>query len=189
MGRWAYQSGYHLKNEFVSSGKRMKDNNPKLFRQAVPTLAAFCVIVMALCSCSRSPSYFGFLKHDKEYYAEIAESCRNLLSQTNYFSKAIDVRGDDPSLPKPILDLHATTIRIANRILFSTNYTSGISISFGEGRPDFTIAWYQNDYGNGNCPWELAVNGDGPHTVVFSTNLAPSAPTVLRSSQADEPGH
>jgi hypothetical protein len=83
------------------------------------------------------------------------------------------MRGNDPSLPKSLLDLHATTIKVANRIQVGTNYASGVSIIFGEGRPDFVVAWYQNDYGNGNRPWELAVNGDGPHTIVFSaTNLS-----------------
>jgi hypothetical protein len=109
------------------------------------------------------------LKHDKEYYTEIAKSCRKLLSETNYNSEVRVIRGDDKSLPKPLLDLHATTIKVANRIHVGTNYTSGVSIIFGVGRPDFVVAWYQNDYGDGRRPWELAVNGDGPHTVVYST--------------------
>jgi hypothetical protein len=145
-------------------------NRDKLLGQTALVLPALCAMAIALSSCGRSPSYFGVLKHDKEYYAAIAESCSNLLSQTNEISKLQVIKGDDKSLPAPLLDLHATEIKVANRIQVGTNYDSGVSIIFGKGRPDFVIAWYQNDYGNGHRPWELAVNGDGPHTVVYSAD-------------------
>ncbi|MGA2247509.1 MAG: hypothetical protein ABSH48_21195 [Verrucomicrobiota bacterium] len=168
----------------------MKNYNYSLFRKTTLFALALCTTTILLVSCGKSPSwYLGFTGQSQAYYAAIAQACGSLLSPTNHISGEQIFSGDDKSLPTALLNLHATTIKVANRLLMGTNYVSGVTIIFGEGRPDFTAAWYQNDYGNGNCPWELAVNGDGPHTVVFSTNLVPSAPTVPPSSQANEPGH
>jgi hypothetical protein len=151
----------------------MKNNNQSSLRQTTLLALALFGTTILLWSCDRPPSYFGFLKHDKEYYGEIAKACDDLLLQTNHVSGEQTIRGDDKSLPAALLGLHATTIKVANHLQMGTNYLSYVSIIFGEGRPDFVISWAQNDYGNGNRPWELAVNGDGPHTVVFSTNSPP----------------
>jgi hypothetical protein len=136
-------------------------------------LLALCVITIPLLFYGGPQTYFGMLHHDKGYYARIAESCRNLLSQTNYLSKEYTINGDDPSLPTALLKLHATTIRVANHVKMGNpeiGTNDYVSIIFGEGRPYYTISWCQNVYGDGHRPWELTVNGDGPYTIVWSSD-------------------
>jgi hypothetical protein len=149
----------------------MKNDNHSSFRQTTLLVFALCATPILLLSCGRSPpGYLGFMGQSKAYYAAIAQACNGLLSPTNHISGEQIMKGDDKSLPTALLNLRATTIKVANKFLMDTNYLSGVTIIFGEGRPDFVVTWEQNDYGNGNRPWELSVNGDGPHIVVFSTN-------------------
>ena len=144
--------------------------NLRLRRGAI-VLFLLCGTMIALFKIIAWPSgYFGFLKHNKQYYGEIAKACASLLSNTNCASSEWTIKGNDASLPTALRRLHATTIQAANHVRIGTNYLSGVSIIFGEGRPNFTVSWEQNDYGNGYRPWELTVNGDGgPYTVVYST--------------------
>lgn len=147
-----------------------KKNQSSGFNQRMPMMLAACSLTMMLWSCDRFQSgYVGFQKHDKKYFVEVAKACNDLLSQTNPVSGKETIRGDAKSLPTPLLDLHATTITVTRHLQVGTNYASGVTVIFGEGRPDYTITWHQNNYGNGCEPWELSANGDGVYNVVFST--------------------
>ena len=147
-----------------------RKNQSSSFLQRIPLLLAACSMTMILWACDRLQSGFlAFQKHDQKYFSEIAKACNELLSQTNSISSEETIQGNDVSLPAPLFNLHATTVKVARHIQVETNFESGVSIIFGEGRPDYTISWHQNDYGNGYKPWELSANGDGVYNVVFST--------------------
>jgi hypothetical protein len=153
----------------------MKINNYSLIRHAGPLSLVLGAIQLLLLSCGKSPSgYLGFTGQSQGYYAAIAQACNGLLSPTNHILGAQVFNGADKSLPTALLNLHATTIKVANLLPMGTNYVSDVTIIFGEGRPDYVVTWAQNDYGKGNRPWELSVNGDGPSELMFSTNIVPS---------------
>lgn len=122
-------------------------------------------------SCSKSPGYHEIQWHSREYYIALAKSCNILLSRTNHVSKTWTIRGDAPSLPKPLLDLHATRLVIAKDVplIGSTNYITNVEIIFGEHRPDYVIWWGHADYGNGDRPWELTAAREVGSKVLFST--------------------
>lgn len=120
-------------------------------------------------SCTKSPSYFGMLNRDKQYYFKLAKSCNQLLLKTNYISNTITIKGDDQSLPKPLKNLHATKIVVKRHFMVGTDDVSEVSIIFGEGRPDYIVSWGHTDYGNGYRPWQLAVAGEEVGKIVFST--------------------
>jgi len=158
----------------VHLAARMKKNNHSSLSRAVLLILAFCATPVLLLSCGKLLSgYVNFTQQSQAYYASIALACSGLLSQTNQTSGERVIKGDDKSLPKVLLDLHATKIKVAKHLLIETNDMSGVTIIFGEGRPEHVVGWWQRDYGNGNRPWELSVNGDGPSTVVFSTKVPP----------------
>lgn len=113
--------------------------------------------------------YHNFAKHDKKYYSEIAKGCDILLSFTNSTSDWWVLNGDDKSLPTALLDLNSTKINVAKHQPMGTNSLTAVIIVFGKGRPDFAVSWQQNHYENGYLPWELSVNADDEHTVVFAT--------------------
>jgi hypothetical protein len=141
----------------------------RLFFKLFALFASASIVV----SCNKSPSYFGMLNRDKMYYFRIAESCNELLVKTNYVSSPETIRGDDPSLPKPLKELHATKIEVKRHFMVGTDDVSEVLIIFGEGRPDYIVSWGHTDYGNGYRPWQLAVAGEEVGKIVFSTtNLA-----------------
>ncbi len=155
---------------------REKNENMRLcgtdpFTQITLLTLALCAAPILLLSCGKSLSgYVDFTEQSQAYYVAIAQACNGLLLPTNHISGERVIKGNDKSLPKVLLDLHATTIKIANHLLIETNDVSRVTIIFGEGRPEYVVYWGQRDYGSGNRPWELSVTGDGPSTVVFSTN-------------------
>src|SRR6267378_7749226 len=121
------------------------------------------VAMVFLTSCDCSPSYSSFNKRDPSYYAELAQACNKLLSEIpeNMTNKIVIKSTDDKSLPIIIQNLHSTKIQVGRNLpgLWQGNtiYRSGVSIMVGISRDGYGISWDQNDYGNGNQPWELSV--------------------------------
>lgn len=139
------------------------------------TVVILCVIAIIASSCYKMPRYHALLWHSKEYYVDLAKSCDSLLFETNHIATTWTMRGDDPALPKPLLDLHATKVEVNKEasIIASTNTITNVQIIFGEYEPDYIIWWTHSDYGNGNCPWELIVANEGKGKILLSiTNLA-----------------
>jgi len=154
-----------------NSSKQMRFGSQHSFKQISLMLPALGMVTMLFLACGKSPSRsLSFKEHDQEYYVNVAQACITLLSQTNRIPGEQIVKGDDKSLPPALLDVHATKIKIVNNFLVGTNYLSGVTMIFGDERPDFVVSWEQNDYGDGHHPWELSINDDVSHTIVFSTN-------------------
>ena len=140
------------------------------FASAIATIVTAALLV----SCGRSTSYRNFTSQNQSYYAQVGESCSHLLAQlppssTNK-AKEWKIKGDDPTLPTILRNLHATRIRVIAGFMDGTNsYAGGVSIAFGVSRAGWAIVWERNDYGNGNTPWELYVSDEGGQKIVFST--------------------
>jgi hypothetical protein len=127
------------------------------------------VVLGITVSCSRSadpPSYLEFMRREPSYYKALADACQGFLAQTNRTGRWV-LPGNDKSLPLVIQDLHATEIECVSNLKIGTNIVSYLNIRIGVSRPGFGITWEQNDYGNGNRPWELSANGDGKRTVLY----------------------
>jgi len=102
------------------------------------------------------------------YYKKIAEACNTILAQSNYLGKQVILRGNDHSLPDAIFQLKSTTIRVYDNFKIGDNYLNGVTIVYGGARPKLVIAWQQNDYGNGNKPWELTAVVEGHNNILYS---------------------
>jgi hypothetical protein len=133
-------------------------------------------MALFLVSCNKPPGYHEIQWHGQRYYLELAKSCNSLLLDTNHISKSWTIRGDDPSLPKPLLNLHAKKLVItkdAPILIGSTNHVTNVEIFFGKFRPEYVIWWGPTDYGNGYHPWELtAAREVGSKTLFSTTNLS-----------------
>lgn len=126
-------------------------------------------IAMFLYLESRASS--RMLRHDQTYYLKIAESCQDLVLRTK-ISKESTIKGDDASLPAPLLKLRATKVRVYRQVplIGSTNDLTEVDIIFGESRPDYIVCWKHTDYGNGHRPWKLVVETEGWGKTVYSTD-------------------
>lgn len=154
--------------------KRVKNKNIALRRYAAQVVIPICAIVLLLWSCGKSTTdRDDIMRRDKAYYAALAQACSGLLSQTNQVGSVQSLTGDDKSLPKILLELHATTIKIDKDRLVGTNNSPYVGIIFGEGRNAYVVAWQQSDYDEGDRPWGLSIEGDFATTVLFTTTNAP----------------
>jgi len=147
-----------------------------LGKRIVFLFACFMGILWGLCGCS--PTYSSFMNRDEKYFSELSRACDALLalSKKNQLSNAWVrketpysmewiVAGNEKSLPMIVKELHANNVGI-NFNRKSENYRLWIMV--GATRPGFGVSWSQNDYGNGNNPWELSVDADGLRKVVYA---------------------
>ena len=138
-------------------------------------ITATTAVTFFLISCDRSPSYLSFQKRGTNYYTELAQACDKLLSDAHgtVTNRILTVSPNDQTLPLVIQKLHATQIQVVRNsdesTPLGTNNGPSVWLMIGVSRPGFGITWHQNDYGNGNRPWELSSSGDGLRTVLFST--------------------
>jgi hypothetical protein len=151
----------------------MKNKDFAFWRYVAKVVIPICAIVLWLSSCVEWPNREDFSNRGKAYYAALAQACSGLLSQTNQIGGVQSLAGDDKSLPKILLELHATTIEVHRDYLVGTNNNPHVTIIFGEGRAGYGVIWEQNDYGKGYRPWELSIAGDFEPAVLFSTTNAP----------------
>jgi len=142
-------------------------------RFGVALIALVVLVVMA--AYRLSPTYYGFMMHSQQYYAEIATACDHLIETTPYSTTntvgrwppgVTVLRGDAKSLPPAIRQLHA------DKVLVGTNR---VAIAIGVSRLGYGIVWERSPYDNTGKRWDLATAAEGLRRVVYSRNKAEAA--------------
>jgi hypothetical protein len=88
--------------------------------------------------------YIRFQKHSQTYYSNLAQACNTVLAEhpigTN---KVVEIPVTDPSLPKPITDLHPIKIEVSSHgfwMLLISDSRNGIGVGWGP-KWDNTNLW------------------------------------------------
>lgn len=128
------------------------------------TSIAFGVVVSVLTSCSRSPSFNDFMTQDQKYYAELAQACDQLISQTNVVKlkpnhrpivSTFSVSPDDANLPDAIRNIRPTYIEVDRCEAGITNCLTFVWIKVGGSGAGYGIRWSTDTVER----WELSVGG------------------------------
>jgi hypothetical protein len=109
---------------------------------------------------SGPPIYRTFVQRDPNYFVKLSQDCDKLLANlTIYKVTEQDFRGDDPSLPSTLKDIHAGSIEVTSNRVF---------VEVGLGRAGFAIIWGQVD--QNPIMWKLSAVAENFETPLLTTN-------------------
>ena len=135
-----------------------------LFLRRLFVTLALCAAAGLIVSCGPTPSYRSFMRRSQHYYAQVADACDAMLSQSSSNNVAPrKISGDDGSVPSALRKLHPLYIYASK---------NSVGVRIGVGRGSYWIVWHQDD--STMSLWELETNAEGTRRVLYArTKLLP----------------
>jgi hypothetical protein len=138
-----------------------------------PIILLEIVVIISALGCAKSSDGDNFKGQSVEYYLKISNACDELIlrclqSNTNH----MNLRGDDPSLPMVIKNLHPTTVKVVSLLATNRLPVSNVALIFGNARTGWALSWSQQDYmsRSNSTPWALMINTEDNHSILWATN-------------------
>lgn len=126
-------------------------------------ILVIAVVLAITSSCSKSPSYLGFMNRPRTFHEGLADACEQLAASVKATKK---MNGADVSLPPMLLGLNARSIEVD---------TNGVFIEVGVGRGAYGISWSRNE--RDPSVWELETAAENQRKVILSRkDFVPNPP-------------
>jgi hypothetical protein len=138
-------------------------------------IAMVCIALLAIIfSVSLAPrSFLGLRFHQQSYFANISMGCEELFVRHSGEPGKQRIKGDDPSLPRSIRELHPTYV-LVNEV--------GVLIQMRTKFDSYSIQWHNVDNGR----WQLEAVAEGSRYKLFWTNKTVSAELLKSGSTNTE---